>query len=125
MKLTILGEIPSLKNSKQIFVNRATGRPFITSSNNSKVWQAEAKRQLTEQFAGYKISGYPISIAIVFYYGTKRRKDLDNGASGVMDALVHAGIIEDDDVAHVDNIDLSFGGYVHKDDAKVEVFLDD
>lgn len=124
MRLVITGEVPALKNSKQIFVNRATGRPFITSSKNSKVWQAEAKRQLTEQFAGYKISGYPISVAITCYFGSKRRKDLDNVCNGVMDALVHAGVLEDDDVEHVDNIDLSFGGY-DKDNPRTEIFLDD
>jgi len=124
VRLVISGEIPSLKNSKQIFVNRATGKPFITSSNNSKKWQTEAKRQLTEQFAGYKVSGYPISIAMTFYYGSKRRKDLDNSCSGVMDALVHAGVLEDDDVAHVDNIDLSYGGY-DKEAPRVEIHLDD
>lgn len=124
MRLVITGEVPSLKNSKQIFVNKRTGKPFITSSSNSKTWQAEAKRQLTEQFAGYQISGYPISIAITCYFGTKRRKDLDNVCGGVMDALVHAGILEDDDVSHVDNIDLSFGGY-DKEAPRTEIFLDD
>jgi Holliday junction resolvase RusA-like endonuclease len=124
MKLTITGEIPSLKNSKQIFTNRATGRPFITSSNNSKVWQAEAKRQLVEQFEGLKVVDYPVGIAIEFYYGSKRRKDLDNGANGVMDALVHAGILEDDDVAHVDNLTLSFGGY-DKENPRCIVYIDD
>lgn len=124
MKLIIYGEIPSLKNSKQIFTNRVTGKPFITSSNNSKVWQAEAKRQLQEQFKDLKITGYPINIAIEFYYGTKRRKDLDNGANGVMDALVHAGIIEDDDITHVDSLSLSFGGY-DKKSPRCVIYLDD
>lgn len=124
MRLVITGDVPSLKNSKQIFVNKRTGKPFITSSNNSKVWQAEAKRQLTEQFAGYQISGYPISVAITCYFSTKRRKDLDNVCSGVMDSLVHAGILEDDDVSHVDNLDISFGGY-DKEAPRTEIFLDD
>lgn len=124
MRLVISGEVPSLKNSKQIFVNKRTGKPFITSSTNSKKWQAEAKRQLTEQFAGYKVSGYPISVALTFYYSTKRRKDLDNSCSSVMDALVAAGVLEDDDITHVDNIDISFGGY-DKQAPRVEIFLDD
>lgn len=124
MKLTVLGDVPSLKNSKQIFTNRTTGKPFITSSNNSKVWQAEAKRQLQEQFRGLSVTDYPINIAMTFYYGTKRRKDLDNSCSGVMDALVASGIIIDDDVAHIDTISLSFGGY-DKLNPRVEIYLDD
>jgi len=124
MRLVIDGDVPSLKNSKQIFVNRRTGKPFITSSNNSKVWQASAENQLRDQFKGLKVSDYPINIAMTFYYGSKRRKDLDNSCNSVMDALVHAGIIEDDNIVYVDNISLSFGGY-DKDNPRVEIFLDD
>lgn len=124
MRLVVTGEVPSLKNSKQIFVNKRTGKPFITSSTNSKKWQTEAKRQLTEQFAGYKVSGYPINVALTFYYSTKRRKDLDNSCSSVMDALVAAGVLEDDDINHVDTISISFGGY-DKQAPRVEIYLDD
>lgn len=124
MHLVITGDVPALKNQKQIFVNRATGKPFITSSQRSKVWQADAKRQLIEQFKDFKVSGYPISIAMEFYYPTKRAKDLDNSASAVLDALVHAGVIEDDNINFVDNISLSFGGY-DKENPRVDIFLDD
>lgn len=124
MRLEITGDPPALKNSKQIFVNRRTGKPFITSSTRSKVWQASAIDQLRDQFKDLKVSGYPISVAMEFYFGSKRRKDLDNACSGVMDALVQAGILEDDDTMHVDNISLAFGGY-DKENPRVLVFLDD
>lgn len=124
MRLEISGDPPSLKNSKQIFVNRKTGKPFITSSKNSKVWQASAIDQLRDQFKGLVVSGYPINIAVEFWFGSKRRKDLDNALSGVMDALVQAEVIVDDDVAHVDNISVSFAGY-DKNEPKVIIYLDD
>lgn len=124
MRLEIKGNTPALKNAKQIFVNRRTGKPFITSSNLSKEWQASAKQQLREQFEGYKISGYPISIAMEFYFKTKRAKDLDNAATSVLDAMVAAGVIEDDNINFVDNISISFGGF-DKDDPKVIIYLDD
>lgn len=124
MRLEIKGNTPALKNAKQIFINKRTGKPFITSSSLSKEWQAEAKRQLTEQFAGYKVTDYPISVAMEFYFKTKRAKDLDNAATSVLDAMVHSGVIEDDNINYVDNISLSFGGY-DKDDPRVIIYLDD
>ena len=124
MKLEISGDPPALKNSKQIFVNRRTGKPFITSSTRSKVWQASAIDQLRDQFKGLVVKDYPINVAMEFWFSTKRRKDLDNALSGVMDALVQAEVLLDDDVAHVDNISISFGGY-SKDEPKVIIYLDD
>lgn len=124
MKLEIKGNTPALKNAKQIFINKRTGKPFITSSNLSKDWQASAKEQLTEQFEGLKVSGYPISIAMEFYFKTKRAKDLDNAATSVLDAMVSAGVIEDDNINFVDNLSISFGGF-DKDDPRVIIFLDD
>lgn len=124
MKLEIKGNTPALKNAKQIFMNKRTGKPFITSSNLSKEWQADAKRQLQEQFEGYKVSGYPISIAMEFYFKTKRAKDLDNAATSVLDALVHAGVIEDDNINYVDNLSISFEGF-DKENPRVIIYLDD
>jgi Holliday junction resolvase RusA-like endonuclease len=124
MKLEISGDPPALKNSKQIFVNKRTGKPFITSSDRSKVWQASAIDQLRDQFKDLKVVDYPINVAMEFYFGSKRRKDLDNACSGVMDAMVTAGIIEDDSVAYVDTISLQFGGY-DKENPRVVIYLDD
>jgi Holliday junction resolvase RusA-like endonuclease len=124
MKLTINGSTPALKNAKQIFINRRTGKPFITSSNLSKEWQSSAKQQLREQFEGYKITDYPISIAMEFYFKTKRAKDLDNAATSVLDAMVAAGVIEDDNINYVDSISISFSGY-DKENPRCIIFLDD
>lgn len=79
---------------------------------------------LRSQFQGYQLSGYPIPITLVFYYGTKRRKDIDNGAASVMDALVTAGILEDDNYNFVDCLILRFGGH-DKENPRVEIFLDE
>jgi len=124
VKLIILGEVAALKNSKQIFINKRTNKPFITSSKNSKIWQASAIDQLRDQFKGLQVTDYPINIAFEFWFGSKRRKDLDNALSGCMDALVQAEVLVDDDVEHVDNISVSFGGY-DKEDPRVVIYLDD
>jgi len=49
---------------------------------------------------------------------------LDNSVSAVLDALVHAGVIEDDNINFVDNISASFGGY-DKEDPRVNIYIDD
>lgn len=115
-----------MKNSKQIYRNNKTGRPFITASDNAKAWMNSATVQLLSQMNELKPEpfNYPINITMVFYYKDKTRKDLDNSASGVLDALVKAKVIDDDDHKHVDNVFLQFSGY-DKANPRVEIHLDD
>lgn len=84
----------------------------------------DAVAQMKEQFDGCKVSGYPISIQMVFYYQTKHRKDIDNSTTTVLDCLKDAGVIEDDDVLHVNELYSFFGGY-DKESPRVEIMLED
>lgn len=120
IRLKILGNVPSQKNSKQIVVNRATGRPFITSSKLVKQWQTEALWQLK---SAPTASQYPTGITMVFYYDNRRRHDLDNSASTVLDILVKAGVVEDDNVNYIDTVTLQYGGY-DKQNPRVEIYID-
>lgn len=124
MKLVISGSTPSQKNRKIISMNRGTGRPFLRTAPQVKEWQEKASYELRSQFKDYKVTNYPISIAVIFFYDSKRRHDLDNALSSVMDALVHAEIIEDDNCNFVDNISISYGG-VDKANARAEIYLDE
>ena len=124
MKLVITGNVPSQKNRKIISQNRATGRPFLRSAPAVKAWQAEAHQQLTEQFRGYVVTDYPITIALVFFFDNLRRHDLDNAASGVMDALVAAEVIADDNVNFIECLTLQYGGH-DKLNPRCEIFLDE
>lgn len=121
MKLTILGQTPSLKNSKQLFINRRTGKSFITSSKASKEWVKDALWQLKGKPA---VETYPVAVTMVFYFKGQHRKDLDNAASSVLDVLKAAGIIEDDDWTHICPITIDCGG-VDKLEPRVEIYLDD
>lgn len=124
MKLVIQGNVPSQKNRKIISMNRATHRPFLRSAPAVKDWQERALVELTQQWRGYEMSGYPISVTCVFYFDNRRRHDLDNALSSVMDALVAAKVIEDDSVAYVDCLTLQYGGY-DKTNPRVEIFFDE
>lgn len=124
MKLIIQGNVPSQKNRKIISMNRATGRPFLRSAPAVKEWQERASIELRRQWRGYQITEYPITVTLVFYFDNLRRHDLDNALGTVMDALVHAEIIEDDNVKFVECITIQYGGY-DKINPRVEVFFDE
>lgn len=120
-EITIHGQVPSLKNSKQLFINRRTGKNFITSSEASKAWVNAALWQLKGQ---EPIENYPLGITMIFYFKGNHRKDLDNACSSVLDVLREAHIIVDDDFKHVDTITAQFGD-IDKQNPRVEVWLDE
>ena len=124
MKLVISGNTPAQKNAKRVAINRRTGKPFIMSEPATKLWQKTAHFELLQQFKGYRVSLYPVTVTMVFYFDSMRRRDIDNCCASVMDALKRAEIIEDDDYAHVDCIQLQYGGLDRKD-PRCEVYLDD
>ena len=94
------GNIPSKKNSKQIFQNRKTKRPFITSSKSHKQWHEIAMYQMNLQKVNIKDVEFPIKkcdyIHATLFYGDLRSKDNSNVIESVNDLLVDAGIIIDD-----------------------------
>lgn len=122
MRLVVEGEVPSKKNARNVFVKN--GRMMNLPSQRYKEWQKSAVIQFQSQFKGFKVTNYPIALEIVFYYGTKRRKDLDNSLGSIMDALTDAGVIDDDDVSHVSQITVMFGEY-DKNRPRAEVYLDE
>ncbi len=124
MILTLHGNVPSLKNDKQIAFNRKTNRPFITSSKRYKEWLSENAGKLFTQFAGYRISDYPITVELTFWFDNNRRHDLDNAAAGIMDLLTSEGIIEDDNVKFVNKLIINYGG-IDKIKPRVEIKLED
>ncbi len=124
MKLIIPGNTPSQKNNKEIAFNRATGRRFVRSNDRVMVWKEIAVTELQNQFRGYVVTDYPITIVLAFFFDNLRRHDLDNAASGVMDALVAAEVITDDNVNYIECLTLQYGGH-DKLNPRCEIFLDE
>lgn len=93
---TIQGETVAKKNSKQIFVNKKTGKPFISSSQNFTTWHKGALLQLLKQGVPTKPIDKPCLIHLCFKHGDNRRRDSDNGTSSILDLLVDAKILSDD-----------------------------
>lgn len=118
-RITILGQVPSLKNNKQLFINRRTGKHFITSSKSSKNWTTEAINQLA---LTKPVTEYPVFMKATFYCKDNRRRDLDNMLSTTLDALRHAGTIKDDSWQYIPRITVV--GALDKEQPRVEIIID-
>lgn len=124
MKLVVHGNVKAKKNNKIVAYNKKTGKPFILTDKPTDNYIKDAIIQLKKQFEGYKIKEYPILVQMVFFYPTKHRKDMDNSASTILDCMKTAGVIEDDDVTHINELYCFFGGY-DKEYPRVEILLED
>ncbi len=99
------------KNSKRIFKNFKTGKPFITSSQDAKASELILTRKLTIEKIKNKIDTITqdINVAYTFFYpetvyytkqGIRSKKvgDLSNLIETPSDALQKAKIIENDSI---------------------------
>jgi Holliday junction resolvase RusA-like endonuclease len=122
MILVVSGDTPSKKNGKRIITNQRTGKPMIISSARHNEWERQAIAELVLQFAGYRVTDYPVALSLRFFFKNKRAHDLDNVAASVMDVMTKAGILEDDSTKFVDRLTLSYGG-VDATQPRVEIEL--
>lgn len=108
------------KNSMQILVNRATGKPFIAPSKQYKQYERDAMRFIPRQ----NCIVTPVCIKATFYMPTKRKCDLTNLLEALDDILVKAGLIWDDNYTVVASHDGS-RVYVDKENPRTEVAIYD
>lgn len=113
MKITILGRVPSKKNSK-IMVCRGKF-PMLLPSVKYTEWHKDASAQLIGQ---QKISSD--SLILTFFPPDKRPADLSNKTESIMDLLVDCGLIDDDNWFIINDLHLKFGG-VDKENPRVEI----
>ena len=102
-RLTLLGSTPSKKNSK-IMVCRGKF-PILLPSSNYMTWHKDALKQLE---GCKKIN--KTKFCLTFIAGDNRKFDLSNKAESIMDTLVDAGLIGDDNYEFVSELTLKFGG---------------
>lgn len=100
--IVIKGQWASKKNSKRI-----AGGKIIASAN----WMQY------HDFAKWQLSGQELpmvgkckEVKLTFFPKDKRRRDLTNGAEGIMDILVEFGVFDDDSMDYVPKVVLEFGG---------------
>ena len=93
------------KNSQRILVNCSTGRPFVAPSEAYKRYERAAAYFLTPRPCR-PIAG-PVNVRTVFYMHTRRRCDLVNLQEAVLDVLVKAKVLSDDNSNVVASMDGS------------------
>lgn len=115
-KIIIYGSTPSKKNSK--IISCRGNRPCLFPSSKYTEWNKDALSQIKgkEQIKAN-------SLTITFFTGDNRKFDLTNKAESIMDTLVDAGLLEDDNYSVVSDLHLKFGG-VDKDNARCEIEYD-
>lgn len=97
MVLVISGETPSKKNSR---INTRSGRSF--PSKRYTEWLDSALFQLVGQIADFRRNGKTLvferglELTVTFYHGDLKRRDSDNQLSSILDMLVDAQVIPDD-----------------------------
>lgn len=116
-KLVIPGNTPSKKNSKQITVRG--GRPIVRCSDRYAQWNEAAVMTLRVQARGRKFTDCKIMIS--FYYGDRRKRDIDNGVASVFDTLKDAGIIEDDNYSLIPKCYVE--SHYDKDNPRAEITI--
>lgn len=117
MKFTVKLTPISKKNSQQIMINRATGRPFIMPSKKYKEYEKAALCFIPK--AENPID-YPVNVKALFYMPTKRKCDLTNMLEAIDDVMVKAGLLADDNYSIIESHDGSRVLYC-KDNPRTEI----
>ena len=116
MEIIIYGDIISKKNSKQIVCR---GRyPLVLPSRAYQNWCEATLLELKKYRPKNPIERCKIDIT--FYSKTNRAADLDNKLGSVLDVLVEAGIIVDDNWNCVYQITIKYAG---KSEPRAEIKL--
>lgn len=116
MKLTILGNPATKKNSMQIV--RFGNRPGLIQSETYRQYERDFTKQVTGQYK--QCIDYPVNVKCVYYRKTKHRVDLSNLMAATHDCLVKAGVLADDNSQIIVSVDGSEVRH-DKDNPRVEI----
>lgn len=115
--LVVPGRTPSKKNKKRPFVRN--GRMMIFNSKDYVQWHKDALRTLK---LPSKCLESVRAIRLCFFSENKRKFDLSNKAESIMDLLVDAGYLSDDNFEVVPELCLNYMG-VDKENPRCEVCI--
>ena len=120
LKIVIKGNPITKKNSQQILVNRATGRPFIAQSAKYKAYERACAFYMPRLKEPINES---VNVMCVFYRDSRRKVDLANLLSAVDDILVKYKVLADDNR----NVIYSQDGsrvYYSKENPRTEIYIE-
>jgi len=115
--ITLPGDTTSKKNSKRVFMRGKF--PVVLSSKRHEDWHSDLSKTLSLPQLNIELTEL---VTINFYFATKRLSDISNKAESIMDFLVDAGVLKDDNHIIVPNLNISFGGY-DKENPRAEVVI--
>ena len=117
MIIKLKGNVPSKKNSKRRVQRGA--HVFMIPSEAHEKWHKIQMAELQKPRLFVPIARIS-ECCLTFFHGDRRKNDLSNKAESVMDLLVDAGILEDDNWFVVPRLSLEFGG-VDKENPRVVI----
>lgn len=117
--LTLKGQVPAKKNSKNLVPVR--GRMIIVSNPAYKKWEKRVIEEIVELLPEHPVLEHA-EVRMDFTNVDRRRRDLSNMEESVMDALVKAKILKDDNVFVVGEKSAGFLG-VDKENAGVMITI--
>lgn len=109
----------SKKNSQQIMVNSATGRPFIMPSKQYKEYERNSLWFIPNLT---KPIDYAVNVKCLFYMPTRRKCDLTNLLEAIDDIMVKSGLLADDNFTIIESHDGSRVLY-DKENPRTEVYI--
>lgn len=107
---------PITKKNHQNII-KVKGRPMVIPSKQYRMYENAAT-----PFCPYLLIDYPVNVEAHYYMPTRRRVDITNLESALMDLLVCAGTLQDDNCRIVVSTD---GSRVHydKENPRTEVII--
>lgn len=99
LRLCIYGDPRTKKNCSNIYINRKTGKRFVTPSTRYKAYESEFKDQAEKANAIPESPiNAPVEVKVIFYMKTRRKVDLTNLLEATDDCLTASGVLLDDNV---------------------------
>lgn len=121
------GQVTGKKNSKVIAINQRTGRPFVRMNDKAKAQEREMVENFRYDMQISKLRPMDfqdkrIEVSVEVWNKDKRKHDLDNQVSTILDALVKAEVLPDDSQETVRKITAEYMG-VDKEDPHVYITI--
>ncbi len=97
VRITITDMPPSTNGLRKSFVKG--GKVMSVKSDQYTAWRDAALWEIAAQRPGKVDGPYTLSIAVQRHWRSKRARDIDNIIKPLSDALVKAGVVQDDSLA--------------------------